>query len=199
MSESGLKFIHKDGKVIPIRGGTGNPPGETSHSSVTHQSQPKLEALKEAAKKQVAAFSEHKAEAKYQINQGLDALGVKAHLPTDPVKVNKRLDYAGLGLSVASGVVAAATISGGLRRFAIGTGISHALDAAGIAANVASVAGKGQRKERIKQGAKQETRNFIIGNGIYAAGLVGFKQNRQAFRSATSVVFNVLKRGIKRI
>lgn len=195
MSEGAIKFIHKDGKVIPIRA-----PGDQGHSSVTHQptNKPKLEALKQAAKTQVAKFNEYKAEAKYKINQGLKSLGSPIQVPNEPIKPNKRLDYAGLGLSIASGVIGAATASGGMKRFAAGTVASHALDAAGITLNVASVAGKGRSKDRLKQGAKQETRNFLIGNGIYVAGLVGFKQNRMAMRSASSVAFNALRRIVRK-
>ncbi len=75
-------------------------------------------------------------------------------------------------------MVAAATFTGGWKSMVGGAVASHAIDAAGIAANVASVAGKGHLKERAEQAAKQEARNFAIGNAVWGAGLIGVKKNR---------------------
>jgi len=114
---------------------------------------------------------------------GAGAVAIAKHGSIKPknaaIKVNRGLDLLGLGLSVAGGVIGAATFTSGVKGFIGGTAASYGLDVAGISANVASVAGKGHLKERVIQGEKQEVRNFAVGNAIFLGGLVGIKKNRQ--------------------
>lgn len=170
MAQSPVTFIHHNGRVIPIRGQS--PPGEKKPGV--------LEQHKKVAHAAVAATTSVVHKAKVHVEAGLDAVGV--HL--QPVKTNKKLDALAVGLSVASGVVGAATFSRGIKGFAGGLVLSHGLDALGVAANVASVAGTGQRKERVKQAARQEARNFVLGNVIFGAGILGSQRNRETLKTA---------------
>lgn len=170
MASAPLTFIRHNGRVIPIHGQ--EPPGEKKPGIV--------EQHKKVAHAAVAATSSVVHKAKVHVEAGLDALGV--HL--QPVQTNKKLDALGVGLSVASGVVSAATFSKGVKGFAGGLVASHGLDALGVGANLASVAGKGQRKERVKQAARQEARNFVIGNAVFGAGIIGSKTNRATLKRA---------------
>jgi hypothetical protein len=114
-----------------------------------------------------------------------------------PIKVNRGLDALGLGLSVASGVVAAAGFGGyGVKGFAASQGLAHAIDVGGVAANAAAVAGRGQAKDRIMLGAKMEARNFIIGNAIYGAGVIGLKRNRQAMAGVAKKTWEIGQKAI---
>lgn len=155
-----IGFIRKNGRIIPLHAASG-----------------------------VGRHGKLVGHAAHAYNISRRASSVKKHVNTykkddgkdNKVKINRALDMTGLGLSVASGVVAAATFSGGWKTLAAGALASHAIDAAGIAVNVASVA-KGNAENKsgaAKQAAKQEARNFAIGNAIYGAGLVGIKKNRQ--------------------
>jgi hypothetical protein len=145
---SGLRFIRKGGRVIPIA----------------------AKALPAARGAKLAGHTV-KGTAGGVVNRKIKA-------PVPPVKVNRGLDLAGLGLSVASGVLGAATFSSGVKGFVGGAIGGHAIDAAGIAANLGSVAGKGRLKDRATQAAKQEGRNLVIGNAVFAAGVLGSSKNR---------------------
>lgn len=145
-----VRFIRKNGKVIPIRAASGHV----------------RRVVKVARTAQAVHGAYH-----FQKNRTLKPQGVK---------VNRALDIGGLGLSVASGALAAATFSAGAKGFLGGSLASHLLDVAGVSANVASVAGKGKIKKRAEQASKQEARNFAVGNAVYLAGILGFKRNRQA-------------------
>ncbi len=103
--------------------------------------------------------------------------GIKNKNPN--IKVNRSLDLTGLGLSVASGVIAAATFATP-KGLALGHAAAKAIDVGGITANAASVAGRGNGKERAIQGAKQEARNFAVGNAIFLGGIVASSANRKA-------------------
>jgi hypothetical protein len=151
-----VTFIHKDGHVIPIR------PREALRSRIT------------SIKKEAKYLHQ---EAKYRINRALGKTPIKARLKQKPIKVNQAWNTLGIGLSVASGAVSAATFS--KKAFVPGAIASHVLDAFGVAANVAAVKGKGRTMDRTKQAAKQEAFNFALGWGVYGAGLLAFKKNRQ--------------------
>lgn len=163
MSSSGLKFIRKDGRIIPLRqaaGGAARAVGKKL--SKAHKSTRFAHGVAVGAGLATAA------------NQGT----FKSKNPE--VKVNKAASLVGLGLSVTSGVIAAATFAGGAKSFLGGAVASHAIDAAGISANIASVAGKGHAKARAEQAAKNEARNFIVGNAVFVGGLFATKANRAA-------------------
>lgn len=153
MADKGVKFIRRGGKIIPIR----------AAGKVAGRALP----IARAAGAAGAAYSIKKNIKKFKAN------------PKQDIKVNKGFDALGLGLSVASGAIGAATFSSGAKGFLGGFVAGHALDAAGVASNIASVAGKGKLKERAKQAARQEARNFIVGNAVYGAGLLGIKKNRE--------------------
>lgn len=122
--------------------------------------------------------------------------GALVRKPTG-IKVNHALDLTGLGLSVASGALAAATFSGGVKGLVGGHLAAHGIDAAGIAANVASVSGHGKIKARAKQAAKQETRNFLVGNAVYAAGVLGSSNNRAALAGYTSKIVGLARKALR--
>lgn len=170
----GVRFFRKDGKIIPIREAAGA-------------------AAAGAAKVGTKLAKLHKqTRFAHGVVVGAGAATAASHgtlkSTNKAVKPNKTLDAAGLGFSVGAGVLAAATFAGGAKGLAAGFFASHALDAAGITANVASVAGKGHKVDRAKQAAKQEARNFVVGNAVFAAGIVGSKTNRAAaFKYAKGV------------
>lgn len=171
MADDGVRFIRKDGRIIPIHArAAGNASARTGARAAVGAAGKKLAKLHKSTR-----FA-------HGVAVGAGAAMIAHHGKIGSrhpqVKVNKKLDLLGLGLSVASGVAGAATFSHGARGLLAGFVASHAIDAAGIAANVASVTGKGHKIERAKQGAKQEARNFVIGNAVFAAGIVATKNNR---------------------
>jgi hypothetical protein len=159
-----VRFIRKGGRVIPIR----EPDAVISKAGrtlLTRGSKP-LKILRGAAVVGTAA----------DITRGIKKF--KAN-PKQKIKVHQGLDALGLGLSVASGALGAATFSHGAKGLISGMIAGHAIDAGGIAANIASVSGKGKLKERATQAARQEARNLVIGNAVYAVGILAVKKNRE--------------------
>lgn len=150
-----LRFIRKNGRIIPIRA-----PGGGASSSAHH-------------------VAKHLAHGAALGAAGVAVAAIKKPSKNQTIKVNRGLDLAGLGLSVASGALAAATFSTP-KGLAFGHAAAKAIDVAGVSANVASVAGRGNIKQRAKQAAKQEVRNFAIGNTVFALGVLGVKKNRKA-------------------
>lgn len=175
-------FFRKNGRVIPIREAS----GKGAHTSV-HPARSKLKSAVDYAK-------DTKEDLKSRANKHLKKLGTQAQMHVAPIKVNNKLDALGLGLSVASGVVGAATLAGGAKVFAAGIAGSHVIDAIGIGANAASVAGRGRKVERAKQGARQELRNLIVGNAVYALGAMGTKRNREAVTAAARTAVTVTRK-----
>lgn len=162
----GISFIRKNGRVIPIRASGGG----GGHAK----------AFAKAAKGPLAKAG-HFARAA-AIGAGVSQVAEHG-MGSKAIKVNNKMDLLGLGASIASGA-AGALLFNTPKKLAAGFIATHALDAAGIAANVASVSGKGKKIERTKQAAKQEARNFVAGNAVYLAGIVGIKSNRDAAKSA---------------
>ncbi len=142
---SDVTFIRKNGKIIPIRGGSSN------------RSAPKK---KEAAKK---------------------------------VEHHKGLKFAATALSIASGVLSGATLFGGGKKLLIGQAVSTGFDIASATTNVASVAGKGHKKERVKMVARQELVNQVIGYGAMAATVVALPSQRRGLISFSGGAYNTLK------
>ncbi len=153
-----VRFIRKAGRVIPLRGVSG------AYNASKHGTNVFKAATLGAG---VAAIKRSEKRKK--------SLGERIF----PIKVNRGYDALGLGLSVATGALSAATFHSGVKGFIGGQVIAHGIDAAGIAANTASVAGHGRLRARVEQGAKQEARNFIVGNGVYFAGVLAQKKTRQ--------------------
>lgn len=169
-----IRFIRKNGRIIPIAARTGADHSRIARAAV-HTSR--------AVGIGVAA---------HEIKKGLTSKNAK-----QPIKVNKFADAASLGLSIASGAIGAVTFTGGAKRIVGGALGVHAVDAVGIAANAASVAGHGKAKERGKQFARQEARNLLVGNAVYAAGIVGIKKNRVALAGYASKVIAFAKKVIR--
>ncbi len=148
-------FFRKNGKIVPIRAAAGAGVAAAG-----------------------AAVAHNKLKSARAINA---AVQLRKHPNADKkIHVNRSLDMTGLGLSVASGVVAASTFALGAAGLATGFVASHVIDAGGVAANAASVAGHGHKKERAKVFAKQEGRNFAIGNAVYLGGVLGTKTGRES-------------------
>lgn len=175
MSSDVLGFFRKGGKVIPIRAASSAARAASHGSKAAH-------VVKAVARAGIVAKGVHSIR--------------KSGLKSKEIKVNRALDMTGLGLSVAAGIVAASTFSGGWKSIAAGAVASHAVDAAGIAANVGSVAGKGKLKARAEQGAKQEARNFIVGNAVWGAGLLASSQNRKALVGYTKTILKFARKAV---
>lgn len=175
MSSDALRFIRKNGKIIPITAAKGA---------------------------RAAAVTTRVGRAATAIGAGASlahgARLAKTSKGHSDVKVNKKYDAAGFALSVASGVVAAATFGLGIKGFAAGAVASHGLDALGISANIASVAGRGNAVGRTKQGAKQEARNLIVGNAVFAGGVLASKSGRARLVSWTQKAVSLAKKGLIR-
>ena len=151
-----MHFIRKNGRIIPIRdegAGIGKRVGQAYQRKLGHA--------------QAAVMGARRAVAQIGIGH-------------PPIKVNRGLDALGLGISLASGAVAGLGFGTGVKGLAASQTLAHAMDFGGIAANAASVAGRGQAKDRAVQGAKQEARNFVLGNGLQVGLMFGLKRNRTA-------------------
>lgn len=175
-----IGFFRRGGKIIPIRAASGAARGAARGSRVA-----KIARVAKVAGQAGAAAA------------GANAARKSGIKNNKSIKVNKALDMTGLGLSVASGVIAAATFSGGWKSAATGVIASHAIDAAGIAANIASVAGRGHGKERTKQAVKQEARNLVVGNVVWAAGMIGLKRNRVAVAGYAAKILEFGRKAVK--
>jgi len=176
MSGDIVGFFRKDGRVIPIRSsGAGRAAGH---------------ALKIAKGASAIAHGTTAVVGAHALATHLR--NVKAS--SSKVHVNRGLDALGLGLSIGTGALAAATFSGGIKTFAAGALATHAIDAAGITANAAAVAGHGHTKERVRLGARNEARNFVIGNAVYAAGILGIKKNRDVLVNVGKTAFKFGKK-----
>lgn len=181
---NGVRFIRKNGRIIPIK------PGAWDHAARTTIVGRKL--VHGAVAGTGLALSARDA---YRARN-------KAKIPKNPnVKVNKGWNAAGLGLSIASGALAAATFAkngNGWGSVIKGAVASHIIDAAGVAANIKSVSGsKASDRDKAEQIAKQEGRNFLIGNGVYAAGMFGLKRNRKAAVDYVKSGYKVSKKVVK--
>lgn len=168
--DSGIRFIHKDGRIIPIRSAAASA-GQAAGRGIRKVGG-KLASLHKQTR--FAHGAVVGAGAAIAAQHG----SIKSNHPE--VKVNQKLNLLGLGLSIGTGVLGAATLSHGAKSFIVGSAASHAIDALGVGLNVASVAGNGHKAERAKQAAKQEARNFAVGNAVYLAGAVATKGNRAA-------------------
>lgn len=196
MMGDAIGFIRKNGRIIPLRGASGAAHKVAKGALQAHH-----------AIKNIAKIPKH-------------TQTLKQDTKSKGIKVNRALDMTALGLSIASGVVAAATFSGGWKSLAAGAIASHVIDAAGIAANVASVTDKKQLSSvygKVKSGnysaikelgtaknkqaaivaGKNEARNFVIGNAIYAAGLVGIKRNRTELAGYAKSILNFGRKALK--
>ena len=152
-----MHFIRKDGRIIPIRD-----QGAGVAAKVGHIYQRKLGHAKAAV---------------MSVRRGVAQNTGIGH---PAIRVNRGLDALGLGISLASGAVAGLGFGTGVKGLAASQTLAHAMDFGGIAANAASVAGRGQAKDRAVQGAKQEARNFVLGNGLLLGLMIGLKRNRAA-------------------
>lgn len=159
-------FFRKNGHVIPIRAASGTSRTVKGATNVAR-----------VATVAASAAAVHKS-----------AKTLKGSEHKSVVKVNKGLDALGLATAIGSGALGAATFSMGTKGFIGGAIATHAIDAVGIGVNAASVAGKGHKADRVKQGARQEARNLIIGNAVYGAGLLASKKNRATIISAAQKV-----------
>lgn len=161
MSTDGVTFIRKNGRIIPIR-----------------------QAAAAGGRKVAGGLAKLHKQTRFAHGAIVGAGAAQAaHAGTfksthPEVKVNQKLNLLGLGLSIGTGILSAATLSHGAKGFIAGAAASHAIDALGVGVNVGSVAGKGHKFERAKQAAKQEARNFAIGNAVFAVGAVATAKNR---------------------
>lgn len=176
MADGGVRFIRKGGRVIPIGAKTA---GKVA-GRIAKKALPGARIVGAAS----AVYAIKKNIKKYKAN------------PKQDIKVHKGLDALGLGLSVASGALGAATFSSGLKGFLGGALGSHLIDAGGVTANIASVTGKGKFKQRAEQAARQEARNFLIGNAVYAAGIIGIKRNREKLVEYSGKILEFAKKAL---
>jgi len=172
-----MRFIKKNGRVIPIRAAQG------AGRVLSHKVLKGARIATAAGAAGAAAIAAKKHKSIKGTNTG--------------IKVNKSWDLAGLGLSVASGAVAAATFGMGVKGFTAGLIGSHALDAASVGANIKGVAGHGQLKARATEGAKHETRNILVGYGVYGAGILASKGNRQAAVNYAGKILQVARKVLR--
>ena len=189
MSFAGIRFIRKDGRIIPIRDGSA-PSGTDAGQKPPHPAVRKLQAAR-------ANLHVKKEEFKIKVNAGLEKIGSQTRLPTEPITPRKDLNALGLGLAVAGGAISALTFTGSAKKIIIGQTVGQLFDIGSSIANVGSVAGADRRKERLKLGAKQELRNTIIGHAVFGAGLVGLKKNRAATVSGIRTVGTFAKKWMK--
>lgn len=189
-----MKFIRKNGRIIPIREpdavyGKGG-------AKIASKSSPGMKIAKglaaagsglliaQGARNIHAVKAVQKKEGGFKSHAGLDALGLAA--------------------AVASGVVGAATFTSSARGFIGGLGASFALDAVSSGANVASVSRglsghtkKQEVKRRALQGLKQEARNVVVGNAVFAAGILATPAGRARIMSGVSKLGSLARKVLK--
>jgi hypothetical protein len=118
----------------------------------------------------------------------------------EKIKPNEFLRTAGFASSIASGAIGAATVfGGGWKKAAISTAITTGIDVGSVALNAAAYSGKGQLKQRIKEGAKQEAINMAAGNAVFIGGLLANKQSRQAMIKTASNTLGFLRRHVTKL
>jgi hypothetical protein len=173
-----VKFIRRNGKVIPIGAAV-----RTGARVV------KKTALKAAKGGSLALSGAQIASAARTIKKN----------PKQDIKINQGYNALGLGLAAGAGALSAATFGLGAKGFFGGMAGSLALDVGGAAANIASVRGRGRTGERIKQAARQEARNFLVGNAVYGVGLLAFKKNRERLAMGAAKVIEFAKKALVRL
>lgn len=163
-----MKFIRKNGKIIPIRDGAKGATRTVARGAV-----------KGAAKRAIIKGASRG----FRLGQaaGIATAAVAAKkIKRQPIKVDPVMNAVGIGAAVASGVAGAAGFSHGAKGFFGSLGVSLGLDAVSTGANIASVRkGPGTTKQKALQVAKQEARNIVIGNAVYGAGLLAVQKNRE--------------------
>jgi hypothetical protein len=153
-------FIRKNGKIIPLHAAVGAAKG--------------------------AAF----AASSYETARALRHKKTFWEKLRPSIKVDRKWDAAGIGLSLASGALGAATFGFGTKGFLAGQAATYAIDAASVGAAGAAVQGKGRIKERAKTFATIEARNIVLGNAVFYGGILAQKASRER-------VVKVVTKGIK--
>ena len=113
-----------------------------------------------------------------QIATGVALTRIKK--PETEVKTRTGFKAISTGLSIASGILSGATLSGGVKTAVGAFAGSFGLDVAGSAANVAAHAGRDNKKDRIKAAARYEGYNFLIGNAAFVGTALAIPKQRKA-------------------
>lgn len=145
-----VKFIRKNGRIIPIRAAA---LGARATRSASHVA---------AAAGTAAAL--HRA--------------VKnRHEPA--VEGNKAMKFGSEALSVAGGALSGATLGHGMKGFALGHAASFAIDTGATALGAGAFIGKGHTQERARGAARQELKNQAIGWTSFGAAALAVPASRK--------------------
>jgi len=109
------------------------------------------------------------------------------------VSHNHALKFLSNASAVASGIVSGATLFGGVKSFAIGQSIGLGLDFGSSGLNAAAHIGKGNKLKRVKEIARNELTNNVIGYGAMAATVLSQRKGREKLIEYSSKVFGHLK------
>lgn len=121
--------------------------------------------------------------------------GVKK--PTQ-VQPNRTLQAAGFATAIADGLFSGATFfAGGAKGFVASQAVSLGLSAGSTAANVASYAGRGNARARIKGIARQEAINTLVSYGTMAGTLLAIPSSRAKIIEGASKALSFIARKAK--
>ena len=95
------------------------------------------------------------------------------------VSHNKILKATSHTTAIASGIISGATLFGGAKMFALGQSIGLGLDFGSSGLNAAAHVGKGQKMKRVKEIARTEFVNNVVGYGAMGVTILAQKKGRQ--------------------
>lgn len=109
------------------------------------------------------------------------------------IKKNHGLQAASMASAVASGVISGATLFSGAKLFALGQTAGLGLDFASSGLNASANIGKGHKLKRVKEIARQEGINNIIGYGAMGATILAQRKGREKLIEYSGKVLGHLK------
>lgn len=176
-----ISFIHKDGRIIPIRGA----------SSAIRASRAAV-----GAAGVVAHVKERR-----QPKSKFKAVADQVTRRNQPIKPNKAMKYGSMALSAVEGAATGLALGHGFKVGAAAHIAGLGLEAGTVGLAAGAYAGRGKFKQRSVAIAKQEATNQAIGWGVYGASILGRKAGREALvanaKTVASYAGKVLKIGRK--
>ncbi len=159
-----VRWIHKDGKAIPIRAAGG--------AAVNSGKQKAVAMAKNIAAKGSASALKPKKQSQFH------TIAAQVTRKQPAIKPNKFLKYGSMAWSVAGGIGTGLALGHGFKASALAESLDLATEPVTIGMAAGAYAGKGNTRGRAKLMAKQEGVNQALGWGAYAATALGSKVGR---------------------
>lgn len=167
--EAAVRFIRKNGRIIPIRAA--------------------------AAGGRVGRSASHVAAAAATVSATHRAL---KNPHQHEVAGNKAMKVGSEVLSAAGGAIAGATFGHGVKGFTAGHVASFGIDTGATALGIGAFTGKGKTKQRARGAAKQELKNQAIGWGSFAAAAAVTPSSRKRIAEYAGKIAAFGKKALKR-